>query len=534
MKDFFNRYFSAPSYLAMNSCALEISDSSIAYAEIRSTPHGPRLSRFGRIKLPHGAVVAGKIENEKILVKIISNLARKEKIRFVRLVILEGNGELFTLTLPHMDRKDIPDALSRTVVGWNSFEPGAVAFYYRIVSALDTGMIIEVLAVPIGIIKSYLSVCDKAGLMPISFEFGAEARARAVVPDNDSRPVMIVSIGERGTQISIAEKGHVFSATYLDIGGATLSAMIARAFSITFEEAETIRRSHAVGSSAMADDVFQAITDGLAVLGDEIIRRSIDWQTSGMKRRPISRIVVSGTDGNLSGLAEYLERKVKIKTRSADIWISLPAKDSSVPDIPFEESLGYATVVGLARGYSPHSSAFNIVPENRKRRVRLEYRIRIASTVLSCLALVGAVAIVSMLPSYFYSISKARLAEAKLEAFNRTYSEIARAEYDEKIADSNAKLELLSRYGERASITAAIYDPILSRRAEGVDISRISSFKNESGNEIDISGTAGTQAALRSFKEKLAVYPHFSESGAAIFDPLKKSAIDFTIRMKMK
>jgi len=84
MKKLYNYYFPTPSYLAMNSFAIDISDQSIKYGELRSTPLGLRLGHFGKEKIPAGVVVSGKIEDKEKLIIILKNLKEKEKLSFVR------------------------------------------------------------------------------------------------------------------------------------------------------------------------------------------------------------------------------------------------------------------------------------------------------------------------------------------------------------------------------------------------------------------------------------------------------------------
>ncbi|MEK7106105.1 MAG: hypothetical protein AAB895_01965, partial [Patescibacteria group bacterium] len=107
MKQPYNRYFPTPSYLAMSSCALDISDKSIKYGELLATPLGLRLGRFGHEKIPPGVVVSGKIENESELVRVLKELARRERLHFVRISLPEEQMYLFTIGLPKSTGGDL-------------------------------------------------------------------------------------------------------------------------------------------------------------------------------------------------------------------------------------------------------------------------------------------------------------------------------------------------------------------------------------------------------------------------------------------
>ena len=95
MKQSYNYSFPTPSYLAMNSFAVDISDQSIKYGELIATPYGLRLGLFGKEKIPSGIVVSGKIEDKDKLVEILSKIKEKEKLNFVRVSLPEEQGESY-------------------------------------------------------------------------------------------------------------------------------------------------------------------------------------------------------------------------------------------------------------------------------------------------------------------------------------------------------------------------------------------------------------------------------------------------------
>jgi type IV pilus assembly protein PilM len=540
MKQLYSRYFPTPSFLMMNSCALDISDQSIKYGELKATPHGLRLGRFGQEKIPQGVIVSGKIENEQKLTSILSDLQRKENLRYVRISLPEEQMYLFSISLPHMNKKDIRDTIFLQIEEHIPLKADNTIFDYEIIVETPQTLSIEVVAVSVTTIESYLSVFEKAGLIPLSFELEAQALARAVIPVDDTSPVMIVDFGESRTGVSIAHNGRVFFTTTLDIGGNTLTNMIAKNFSLSFEEAEAMKRSYAIDSHSKADDIFPVILNGISVLRDELNKHYIYWQThddeSGIKHEPISRIILCGGDANLTGLTDYLEASMKIKVEHANAWVNISALDQSVPDMLFQDSLGYATVLGLALGdYIYSTPLINVLPPEDKVRLHREQKMRLASMILSFSALICLLATLLIFPSYFYSQSKAEIAEARLEEFNQANPEIATHSLDTAITDINTKLLLLSNYKESADIIEKVYNPILASRNGGISLSQISYSENAQNEHIIvIQGTSSDRAALRTFKSNLDTHSDFADVQLPISNFLEKSNLNFIITIKMK
>ena len=109
MKQLYSRYFPTPSYLAMNSCALDISDQSIKYGEILATNSGLRLGRFGQVKIPDGIVTSGKIENEAELVsEKIQDFILKKNYKYLDFAILVRANDHADPFIRQFQRKNIP------------------------------------------------------------------------------------------------------------------------------------------------------------------------------------------------------------------------------------------------------------------------------------------------------------------------------------------------------------------------------------------------------------------------------------------
>jgi type IV pilus assembly protein PilM len=524
----------------MNSCALDISDLSIKYGELLATPAGLRLGRFGQEKIPPGVIISGKIEKEVELVEILTDLRKRQHLRFVRISLPEEQMYLFTLSLPKMKREAIRDTILLQLEEHIPLQAIDTTFDYDIVSLDEQTIFIEVLAIATTMIESYLSVFRASGLVPLSFELEAQAIARAVIPKGDPSPVMIIDFGAARTGVSIAHHGRVFFTTTLDIGGSNLTSMIAKNFSIPIEKAEELKRSHGLDGASGAGDIFPVILNGLSVLRDELNKQYLYWKThgdEGTTHQELSRIILSGGDANLSGLAEYLESSMAIKVENADAWVNISDMTLSVPEMSFEESFGYATILGLclADYIQAPSTMINVLPEGEKKALRKEYWMRYVSVTLSLFALTAAFATLLLFPSYYFSKSKTLVAENRLEAFNRANPEIASHNLDAILADTNSKLALLASTRLDSPVSDVILSDIVALRPKGIVLSQI--LYNEPTDKvkaIEIRGTASDRATLRTFKSSLDANPHFSLVTLPISNFLEPSNIHFSISITVK
>jgi len=353
MRQIYNNYFPTPKFLAMSSFALDISDQSVKYGKLHLSNNGLVLSNYGKENLPAGAIVSGKIENDSKIVEILKILKKRENMHFVRVALPEEQIYLFNLNLPIMKMDEIRDAISLQIEDNIPLSLNATIFDFEIINQNDKEFNIRVLATPIDLIESYLSIFDQAGLVPLSFELEAQAIARSVLHFNAKENVMIVDFGETRTGISIVEDGRVLFTSTFDLGGGILTNMIAKNFNVSFEEADQMKIKYNL-SNENENEIFPIILNGISVLRDELNKYYIYWaehkKEKGFKDFEIHRLILCGGDANLTGIAEYLEASMKLTVSHADVWANVLDSKEIIPEISFGQSLSYATVIGLALG----------------------------------------------------------------------------------------------------------------------------------------------------------------------------------------
>jgi len=557
MKRLYNHYFPTPSYLAMNSCAIDISDKSIKYGELVATSSGLRLHKNGREKIPAGVVVSGKIENEGELIRAFERIKSRENIHFIRVSLPEEQMYLFTLTIPKTKDENLCDTILLQIEEYIPLKAADSVFDYDIISEDGQNLFIEVVAMASTTMESYLSVFDKVGLVPLCFEIEAQAIARAVVPDDEKGAVMIVDFGDTRTGVSISKNGRVFLTTTLSIGGRDLTSMIAKNFSLSFEEAEKMKHKYGLNQGSKAQNIFPAILNGISVLRDEVSKQCVYWETHNVnnpKNEKISRIILCGGDANLAGLSDYLELSMKIKIENANVWTNIINTENSVPNMPFEESLGYATVLGLALGGYNYKSqpVINVLPEEEKKLLLRERRLRFSIILLNLIALTGVISTLLLFPSYFLSQQEEKLVESKLEAFNAENPNLSNENIDQITNDINSKLRLLNSKTPTYKVSDDVLDNILSSRIAGITFSQIifnkkeiktasssedgapSEVKTEYVSVLEVHGVASNRDTLRNFKTILDNNPSFASVNLPVSDFLEKSNLIFTISITLK
>jgi type IV pilus assembly protein PilM len=350
----YKHQFPAPRFLSMPSCAIDISDQSIKYGELIPTPDGLVLGRYGQEKVPEGAVVSGKIENATLLADVLRSLREREHLSFIRVSLPEEQMYLFNIVLPILPYNEIRETILLQIEEHIPIGADEAVFDYEVLKIFGEQMLVQVLATPISIIDSYLAVFRDAGLIPLSFEIEAQAIARAVCSPNDTSAVLIVDFGETRTGISIAYQDRVYFTSTFDMGGKRLTEMVAKNFGISFEAAEKMKRSYGLVGSGEQNELFAVILSGLSVLRDEIEKDYMYWHNhngeDGEPHPKIEKVILCGGDANLAGIAEYISGSLKIPVEHANTWKNITDVKKLIPEMSFDESLSFTTVLGLSLG----------------------------------------------------------------------------------------------------------------------------------------------------------------------------------------
>jgi len=347
------KVFPPPKFIRMPAVGLDISDESVHFVCLKEAKGGFVIDNFARKEIPPGIIEAGEIKKVDELTKIIASLRDEFGPHFVNVSLPEQRAYLFKLRIPRMKRSDIRNKVELQLEDNAPISAREAVFDYDILKEDDNGQTeIELSVLPRNVVDRYLGVIKGAGFSPLSFEIEAQAIARAVVKEGDPGTFMVMDFGKTRSGISIVSNGATRFTSTVDIGGGALTRVIEKTLKVKTEEAEKIKKEKGVVSREENEELFLTMMSMISVLRDEISKHYIYWHTHkdqyGKKRPKIEKIILCGGDANLAGLPEYLNSGLKIPVERANVMVNVNSFDKYIPEINFNESLHYATSIGLA------------------------------------------------------------------------------------------------------------------------------------------------------------------------------------------
>lgn len=349
----FYKFFPTPAYLRMPAVGVDVSERSIRFIELSENKEGLSVKRFGTRELPPGTIQAGEIIKRQELVSALSGLREEFNMHHVHVSLPEEKAYLFTTEIPHVSKKEIRGAIELLLEENVPIKPTEAIFDYEIVKTESTDHYdVSVSVLPDTVVHSYLSVYEEAGLNPIVFVVDAQATAEAVVKADDLKTYFVANVGSTRTTLSIVGQGVVYFTSTVALGGDSLTSAFEKQLHLETKEAVLLKKRDGLVGSKSNMELFFSLMSSLSVLRDEMNRLSGYWNNlrrSKPQLPDIAEIVFSGSDASIPGFIDYFSLVMEYKVRLANVWSNIyKSVDITVPPIPFEESLDYATAVGLS------------------------------------------------------------------------------------------------------------------------------------------------------------------------------------------
>jgi len=340
---------------------LDLSDLSIKIALLKEASGHLELVSFGRQEIPENVIESGVIKKEDELINLIKKAfseAQGQKIKTQHCIVSlpETESYIRVVQLPKIKKEEVPEAIKWELEANIPVALDDIYFDWQEIpraSGSKNHLDILIGALPKTLVDPYLNVIKKAGLKPLAFEVESVANARALIKDEISaEAVMIIDLGAKKTTLVIFGDNTILFTTGLPISSTELIYDIAKIMKVEKEKAKDLKLK--IGLDQIKEDgkVYRAMEPRLLELVGEINRYVDYFQASKLGhsgKQNISKILLCGGGANLKGLPAFLSSNLKVGVSVGNPWVNIFSSDSGkLPEINFDDSLSYATALGLA------------------------------------------------------------------------------------------------------------------------------------------------------------------------------------------
>ncbi|OGJ04377.1 hypothetical protein A3F97_02570 [Candidatus Nomurabacteria bacterium RIFCSPLOWO2_12_FULL_41_10] len=172
-------------------------------------------------------------------------------------------------------------------------------------------------------VAKYRSIVSQCSLSASFFEIEIFSSIRANF-EHELSPVLLIDFGASHTKLSIVEFGMVKGYHTIDRGGADISNSISKSLSISFSEAEKIKKEFGLFGNPAEKSLADIIKVHIDYIFSEINNVLLGYEKK--YNRTISKVIFTGGGSLLKGLKE-----VAVNNFRAEIEIGRPFSKVSAP-----------------------------------------------------------------------------------------------------------------------------------------------------------------------------------------------------------
>jgi len=338
-----------------NVVGLDIGSSAIKLVELKEKKGGTySLVKLGLERLSPEAIVDGSIMDSSMVVETITKLNNDKQIKNSNYATsLSGHSVIIKkISLPAMSPEELSESIQWEAEQYIPFDINDVNLDYVPLTTAGTGDNIEVILVAVKKekINDYTSVISQTGKMAVLVDVDAFALQNAYEMNHDvdeGKVIGLVNIGASVTNVNVLSGSNSLFWRDITFGGNQYTDAIQRELSLSFEQAEELKRGRPQG-----DHTIQQIIPILNSVSEDFageLRKTLDFFTATSGAERVDEIVLAGGGSGVLNLDAILRDKFGIPVTILDPFRRVTVDESQFnPEELAEIAPSMAIAVGLA------------------------------------------------------------------------------------------------------------------------------------------------------------------------------------------
>jgi type IV pilus assembly protein PilM len=320
-----------------------------ALKAVKLVREGDRLRVDDFEVIEHEQILSTTGDNkESMLQSALANFLSRRVVKGVPVGVAVAGQQSFArfIKLPPVEPRKIPEIVRFEAIQQIPFPLDDVEWAFQLFTEKDSPDVeVGIFAIKKDLVNRQIGYLTNLGLNVQVVQMHPLAVYNAMHHDGRVGDcTMFMDSGAENTDLVIADGNTVWLRT-LSIGGNTFTEMLGKAFKLSFQKAEELKRNAA--TSKYAKQIFQAMRPVFADLVADI-QRSIGFYASVHRDARISRIVALGSTFQLPGLQKYLQQNLSLPVEKIDSYKLLPPVEPRLAAGFSENQIALAGAYGLA------------------------------------------------------------------------------------------------------------------------------------------------------------------------------------------
>ncbi len=336
-----------------NVLGIDIGQNTIKAVSINKDVSGKLiLDAIGEVKTP---LIENTNENRSKyfgeLGGVIKSLLADLKIKSKQVVVDLPESEVVSrlVRLPPLKDSEIMDALKFEAETFVPYPLEEVSIDYEIIEKDDAGRLtIFVIAARNDLIANYVKLFKSLGLELLALESPSVALRRIVKNGIKTvERVVILDIGEKYSDIFNINKGNVYFARSLPVGGESLTRSVSLGLGLDMPSAEEYKKAYGIKENELEGKIRTVAMPVFSSIADEV-RKAMTLFTEDSGGKAVELLVLSGGGANLPGMAEELTRLLGVEVQVAQPFVNIDVTQIQTQFNLNVEGCRFSLAVGLS------------------------------------------------------------------------------------------------------------------------------------------------------------------------------------------
>jgi len=337
-----------------NVVGLDIGSSAVKLVELKDKKGGAyQLVKLGAERLSPEAIVDGSIMDSSMVVETIQKLNTDQSVKNSNYATsLSGHSVIIKkITLPAMSPEELAESIQWEAEQYIPFDINDVNLDYVPLN-VGGGDNVDVILVAVKKekINDYTSVISQTGKVAMLVDVDAFALQNCYETNydiEDGKVLALVNIGASVTNVNVLSGAVSLFWRDITFGGNQYTDAIQRELSLSFEQAEELKRGRPVGDYTIQQviPILNSVSEDFA--GE--LRKTLDFFTATSGAERVDEIVLAGGGSGVLNLDAILRDKFGIPVSIMDPFRKITVDESQFnPEELAEIAPSMAIAVGLA------------------------------------------------------------------------------------------------------------------------------------------------------------------------------------------
>ena len=353
-----------------NLVGLDIGSSTLKMVALKKTSKGVQLLNYAIRPVSQEAVEEIDPDmREAVVGEALKKLFKESKVNVSKVVTAVSGDAVIVryIKLPFMTEDELRNVISYEAEQHIPLSIDQVIIDFHILGEVeeDNQKKLEVLLVAAKdeFIDDHIALLKAAKLKPALIDVDSFAMENAYLNANkeeSGETVALINIGAKITTINVVEDGVSHLTRDFTVAGNQFTKEIQREFNLSFAQAEELKQQQ--GSITIESDeitltrmpdkndqgarISEAVTPVLNKMLSEF-RRSFDFYENSIKKRPITKVVLSGGGARLKNIDKFLSDKLGLPCQIADPFAGVDIGNRSIDE---DDLRDYAPMLAVSFG----------------------------------------------------------------------------------------------------------------------------------------------------------------------------------------